>query len=99
MAAYLGGQRFVRCEGIPAICKLPKHASATLRHLETAALTAAFTPLPPLPASAPVPAQQFIHIAITDWSLFVLKPSSSQDEAPGVLLELPWLAVQRMVWG
>jgi hypothetical protein len=86
-------QSYTRHEGILLERALSRYSSDSLRYYEAAALAESFQPLPPLPAlDSTLPVKKPLHVAITDWALFLVESTEGK-----VLLELPWLAVQRLV--
>jgi hypothetical protein len=96
MAHSAQSQRFVRCEGLPLLRKLPEEARLTLRYYETVGLLNSFEPLPPLESSrAAIKGRQYYYVAVTDWSLYLLTNNAAAQGA--VLLELPWLAIRELV--
>lgn len=80
--------------------KLPAEAKETLRYYELVTLMKHFEPLPPLTGHT-LGHMGYYHVAVTDWSLFVVSRGS---EATGVLLEIPLLSIKDLVraglgWG
>ena len=87
--------QYARSQGVALIRQLPVHARESIRYYEVAAVLLPFKPRPPLDAKAPsLPKNAFFYFVVSDWTLFVC---SLTTEGKMIKLELPWLAIQKVV--
>ena len=92
-AVHAATQVYLKNDGLRLLRELPDEVLQGLRYYETAATRAPFTPHAPL-MGAPLGAQQFYHVVVTDWSLLVVDRGGGGSS---ILLEVPWLGIQDMV--
>lgn len=89
-------QRYVKSQGVCLLRKLPTQVRATLRYYEVAASLTHFVPKPPLnPKAKSLPMNRCFYFVVTDWTLHVYTLDNNGGNK--LQLELPWLAVQRVV--
>ncbi len=89
-------QAFPRLEHIRVLGKLPREALNGLRYYEVASLAEDFKTYPPLQGGG-IGGKGYVHVVVTDWSLLFLSTDGNYDKS--VLLELPFLGIERMVSG